>query len=229
MSNMNSAAGVTRCNQKAESAANDNNCNGYRLQAKIENLKESEVKEIYLKMRAAGITPTARLLRDELKHGSFTTLQKMLSKLNKTYAQNGIADIKNKRIPDGVMNLLIEELSKRALKCTIESDDKKIEELEQMIIRLTTEHSKIDEDFACQLDMALKKQSELEMTLSEKEKLASKLQAENTDLRNQLTALSSQLEINRSRYASLDEFFNFIKAVHNDPSILEVLKGKMEA
>ncbi len=97
-----------------------------------------------------------------------------------------------------------------------------------MIIRLTNEHSKIDEDFACQLDMALKKQSELEMTLSEKEKLASKLQAENTELRNQLTALSSQLEINRSRYASLDEFFNFIKAVHNDPSILEVLKGKME-
>ena len=100
----------------------------------------------------------------------------------------------------------IEELSKRALKCTIESDDKKIKELEHTIIRLTTEHSKIDEDFACQLDMALKKQAEREMTLSEKEKLISKLQAESTYLRNKLTALSCQLEINRSRYAPLDEF-----------------------
>ena len=97
-----------------------------------------------------------------------------------------------------------------------------------MIIRLTTEYSKIDEDFACQLDMALKQQAEREMTLSEKEKLISKLQAESTYLRNKLTALSCQLEINCSSYASLDEFFNFIKAVHNDPSILEVLKGKME-
>ena len=98
-----------------------------------------------------------------------------------------------------------------------------------MIIRLTTEYSKIDEDFACQLDMALKQQAEREMTLSEKEKLISKLQAESTYLRNKLTALSCQLEINCSRYASLDEFFTFIKAVHNDPSIIEVLKGKMEA
>ena len=188
-------------------------------------MKESEVEELYLKMRAAGITPTARLLRDELKHGSFTTLQKMLSKLNQIYAKNGISEIKSKRIPDGVMTLLIEELSKRALKCTIESDDKKISELEHLVLKLTDEHAKVDEDFAKQIDEARKKQSELELALSDKEKLNSKLQEENNSLRNQIATLSGQLEINRAKYESLEGLSNLIKAIHDNPSILDTLNG----
>lgn len=220
-----SAEGVTGCNGIAQIDGNDNSCNGYSVQAKIENLKESEVEELYLKMRAAGITPTARLLRDELKHGSFTTLQKMLSKLNQIYAKNGISEIKSKRIPDGVMTLLIEELSKRALKCTIESDDKKISELEHLVLKLTDEHAKVDEDFAKQIDEARKKQSELELALSDKEKLNSKLQEENNSLRNQIATLSGQLEINRAKYESLEGLSNLIKAIHDNPSILDTLNG----
>jgi len=227
MSDKSTSSGVTGCNQKRPKP-NDNRCNGYALQSKIENLKEDEVKALYLKMRAEGITPTARLLRSELKHGSFTTLQKMISNLNQIYAQNDISEIKNRRIPDGVMSLLIEELSKRALKCTIDADDKKISELEQMVLKLTRDHAKSDEDFACELDASLKRQSELEMALREKEKINSKLLEENTELKNQVETLSSQLEINREKYKSLDDFSNVLKAIRKDPGILDVFKGNME-
>lgn len=227
MSDKSTSSCVTGCNKKRPNP-NDNRCNGYALQSKIENLKEDEVKALYLKLRAEGITPTARLLRSELKHGSFTTLQKMISNLNQIYAQNDISEIKNRRIPDGVMSLLIEELSKRALKCTIDADDKKISELEQMVLKLTRDHAKSDEDFACELDASLKRQSELEIALREKEKINSKLLEENTELKNQVETLSSQLEINREKYKSLDDFSNVLKAIRKDPGILEVFKGNME-
>lgn len=217
--------GVTECNSKA-SSEECNRCNGYtplhpKKVRKDENpLSREEVKQVYLNLRANGITPTTRILREHFQRGSFSTLQKYVSELNDIYTDAKLSEFQQSRVPDKVMARMIEDLTERAIKCTIEKDDRKIEELEKLILKLTDERQESELAYAKELDEIHSRNADLIVSNDELHREVEKLRKKNNDLENQLALLTSKIETDRAKYVYLDGIANLLKIARENPEIL---------
>ena len=83
---------MKKTQNKAENGCNGcNECNDYITPitpGKSAPLNKDEVKELYLKLRASGIDPTANVLHRSIGHGSLSTLQRFVNEFNETYVKN---------------------------------------------------------------------------------------------------------------------------------------------
>lgn len=67
-----------------------NGCNDYITHitpSKSAPLNKDEVKDLYLKLRASGVDPTANVLLRTIGHGSLSTLQHFVNEFNETYVK----------------------------------------------------------------------------------------------------------------------------------------------
>ena len=207
-------------------------CNGYASYTEVSERKQEkltleEVKDVYLKLKAANITPSAKAIREQIKHGSFSTLQKFISQLNHDFVKNRLSEIQKKRIPDPVMENLLKDLTERALKCTIKEDDSKIADLQNTILFLTDQHAKIESDNASILDDYISQISELKSTLHEQENLYEKIKQEKISLELQVSELTCQIKHNRMELEAYKDLSNLLKVIKKKTDaltkILEIL------
>ncbi len=212
---------VTNCNRYTSTFCYTNSGEDRAEPRKQRNLTVAEVKDVYLKLKVEGIVPTVRLVREQLKHGSYSTLQNIISELNQEFANNLLTEIQRKRVPDEVMTMLLNELTERALQCTIKEDDTKIDELEKTILKLTEDHAKTDAEYAAQLDECIGRNNELISDLNKNMALVTELEKENSDLKNQIAVLSSQIEQDRAKYNYLNQISILLKAISENPDIVD--------
>ena len=224
-----SAEDVTRCNKNTDpegvTRCNVTRCNSYTCYTSLktckqEYLKYEEVKDVYLKFRTEGLTPSVRAIREQLQRGSFATIQKFVNELNEEFAHNRLNEIQQKRVPDAVVSSLLNDLTERALKCTIKEDDAKIAALQNTILNMNGEHSKIDLENSELIDKYLREINELRGNLDDLEKSQEKLKKENTVLTNQITDLTNTIAIEKTKNKTYEEMMNLFKIVAKNPEII---------
>ena len=62
-------------------------CNDYITPGNSAPLNKDEVKELYLKLRASGVDPTANILHRSIGHGSLSTLQRFVNEFYEAYVK----------------------------------------------------------------------------------------------------------------------------------------------
>ena len=225
-------ASVMKCNGKSGDLG-DNHDNDYTnyvtpitpqgSQKRKENLTFEEVKEVYLKLKANNLRPTAIAIREQLKHGSFTTLQKFVTQLNKEFTNNRLNDIQKEKVTDEVIKMLVEELTERVLKVRIKDDDKKIDNLSHIIVQMMEEQSKTDMENARLIDEYKIKINEMAESLDKEIAEKEVFQAEVIKLTNQLTELTTKLEKERIENEDCRRIMNILRIIQEDPNALASL------
>lgn len=109
-----------------------NECNDYITSITPGNsahLNKDEVKELYLKLRASGIDPTANILNRSIGHGSLSTLQRFVNEFNEVYVKNKLSEIDKKRVPNETIEQIVHDLTDVCIKVKLKEDDSKIDSL----------------------------------------------------------------------------------------------------
>ena len=167
--------------------------------------------------------PTAIAIREQLKHGSFTTLQKFVTQLNKEFTNNRLNDIQKEKVTDEVIKMLVEELTERVLKVRIKDDDKKIDNLSHIIVQMMEEQSKTDMENARLIDEYKIKINEMAESLDKEIAEKEVFQAEVIKLTNQLTELTTKLEKERIENEDCRRIMNILRIIQEDPNALASL------
>ena len=216
---------------KAKNGCNE--CNDYITPITPGNsapLNKDEVKELYLKLRASGVDPTANILHRSIDHGSLSTLQRFVNEFNEAYVKNQLSEIDKKRVPNETIEQIVHDLTDVCIKVKLNEDDSKIDTLNSMLLKAYQEHKSSEEELTATIDKANSEISTLTSKLSELEIDNSRLLSENNALRDQVNVLSRERADDREKFQYLEGMSNLLKRASLDPEgiskLLEELKKK---
>ena len=210
-----------------------NGCNDYITPITPGNsapLNKDEVKELYLKLRASGVDPTANILHRSIGHGSLSTLERFVNEFNEAYVKNQLSEIDKKRVPNETIEQIVHDLTDVCIKVKLNEDDSKIDTLNSMLLKGYQERKSSEEELTATIDKANSEISTLTSKLSELEIDNSRLLSENNALRDQVNVLSRERADDREKYQYLEGMSNLLKRASLDPEgiskLLEELKKK---
>ena len=210
-----------------------NGCNDYITPITPGNsapLNMDEVKELYLKLRASGVDPTANILHRSIGHGSLSTLQRFVNEFNEAYVKNQLSEIDKKRVPNETIEQIVHDLTDVCIKVKLKEDDSKIDTLNSMLLKAYQERKSSEEELTATIDKANSEISTLTSKLSELEIDNSRLLSENNALRDQVNVLSRERADDREKYQYLEGMSNLLKRASLDPEgiskLLEELNKK---
>lgn len=210
-----------------------NGCNDYITPITPGNsapLNKDEVKELYLKLRASGVDPTANILHRSIGHGSLSTLQRFVNEFNEAYVKNQLSEIDKKRVPNETIEQIVHDLTDVCIKVKLNEDDSKIDTLNSMLLKAYQERKSSEEELTATIDKANSEISTLTSKLSELEIDNSRLLSENNALRDQVNVLSRERADDREKYQYLEGMSNLLKRASLDPEgiskLLEELNKK---
>lgn len=216
---------------KAKNGCNE--CNDYITPITHGNsapLNKDEVKELYLKLRASGVDPTANIRHRSIGHGSLSTLQRFVNEFNEAYVKNQLSEIDNKRVPNETIEQIVHDLTDVCIKVKLKEDDSKIDSLNSMLLKAYQERKSSEEELTATIDKANSEISTLTSKVSELEIVNSRLLSENNALRDQVNVLSRERADDREKYQYLEGMSNLLKRASLDPEgiskLLEELKKK---
>lgn len=216
---------------KAKNGCNE--CNDYITLITPGNsapLNKDEVKELYLKLRASGVDPTANILHRAIGHGSLSTLQRFVNEFNEAYVKNKLSEIDKKRVPNETFEQIVHDLTDVCIKVKLKEDDSKIDTLNSMLLKAYQERKSSEEELTATIDKANSEISTLSTKVSELESNNSRLLSENNALRDQVNVLSRERADDREKYQYLEGMSNLLKRASLDPEgiskLLEELKKK---
>lgn len=210
-------------------------CNSYSLsllsskQKSRSPITDEEIKELFMKMKSSGITPTTRLLHEALGRGSFTTIQKKLSELNASFSKQGVDDILKHKGADDIVIFLSNELAERAAKVTIKEDEFKIKSLNEMILKILEDHKKTETDMAVELDAANDKILEQQKRIEKYQSEVSSLTKENDKLKNQLSVLNTDSIQKKSEYEKLYALRSLLSYIQKSKDINKTMEELFKA
>lgn len=210
-----------------------NGCNDYITPITPGNsapLNMDEVKELYLKLRASGVDPTANILHRSIGHGSLSTLQRFVNEFNEAYVKNQLSEIDKKRVPNETIEQIVHDLTDVCIKVKLKEDDSKIDTLNSMLLKAYQERKSSEEELTATIDKANSEISTLTSKLSELEIDNSRLLSENNALRDQVNVLSRERADDGEKYQYLEGMSNLLKRASLDPEgiskLLEELNKK---
>ena len=191
-----------------------NGCNDYITPITPGNsapLNKDEVKELYLKLRASGVDPTANILHRSIGHGSLSTLQRFVNEFNEAYVKIQLSEIDKKRVPNETIEQIVHELTDVCIKVKLKEDDSKIDTLNSMLLKGYQERKSSEEGLTATIDKANSEISTLTSKVSELEIDNSRLLSENNALRDQVNVLSRERADDREKYQYLEGMSNLLK------------------
>ena len=210
-----------------------NGCNDYITPITPGNsapLNKDEVKELYLKLRASGVDPTANILHRSIGHGSLSTLERFVNEFNEAYVKNQLSEIDKKRVPNETIEQIVHDLTDVCIKVKLNEDDSKIDTLNSMLLKAYQERKSSEEEKTATIDKANSEISTLKTKVSELESNNSRFLPENNALRDQVNVLSREKSDDREKYQYLEGMSNLLKRASLDPEgiskLLEELKKK---
>lgn len=210
-----------------------NGCNDYITPITPGNsapLNMDEVKELYLKLRASGVDPTANILHRSIGHGSLSTLQYFVNEFNEAYVKNQLSEIDKKRVPNETIEQIVHDLTDVCIKVKLKEDDSKIDTLNSMLLKAYQERKSSEEELTATIDKANSEISTLTSKVSELEIDNSRLLSENNALRDQVNVLSRERADDGEKYQYLEGMSNLLKRASLDPEgiskLLEELNKK---
>lgn len=170
---------------KAKNGCNE--CNDYITPITHGNsapLNKDEVKELYLKLRASGVDPTANIRHRSIDHGSLSTLQRFVNEFNEAYVKNQLSEIDKKRVPNETIEQIVHDLTDVCIKVKLKEEDSKIDSLNSMLLKAYQERKSSEEELTATIDKANSEISTLTSKVSELEIVNSRLLSENNALRD---------------------------------------------
>ena len=209
---------MKKTQNKAENECNE--CNDYITPitpGKSAPLNKDEVKELYLKLRASGIDPTANVLHRSIGHGSLSTLQRFVNEFNETYVKNKLSEIDKNRVPNDTIEQIVHDLTDVCIKVKLKEDDSKIDSLNSMLLKAYQERKSSEEELTGIIDKANSEISTLTSKVSELESDNSRLLSENNSLRDQVNVLSRERTDDREKYQYLEGMSILLKRASLDP------------
>lgn len=209
---------------KAKNGCNE--CNDYITPITPGNsapLNKDEVKELYLKLRASGVDPTANILHRSIGHGSLSTLQRFVNEFNEAYVKNQLSEIDKKRVPNETIEQIVHDLTDVCIKVKLKEDDSKIDSLNSMLLKAYQERKSSEEELTATIDKANSEISTLTSKVSELEIDNSRLLSENNALRDQVNVLSRERADDREKYLYLEGMSNLLKRASSDPECISKL------
>ena len=209
---------------KAKNGCNE--CNDYITLITLGNsapLNKDEVKELYLKLRASGVDPTANILHRAIGHGSLSTLQRFVNEFNEAYVKNKLSEIDKKRVPNETFEQIVHDLTDVCIKVKLKEDDSKIDSLNSMLLKAYQERKSSEEELTATIDKANSEISTLSTKVSELESNNSRLLSENNALRDQVNVLSRERADDGEKYQYLDGMSNLLKRASLDPESISKL------
>lgn len=144
-------------NPQNEAKNGCNGCNDYITPitpSKSAPLNKDEVKDLYLKLRASGVDPTANILHRSIGHGSLSTLQRFVNEFNEAYVKNQLSEIDKKRVPNETIEQIIHDLTDVCIKFKLKEDDSKIASLNSMLLKAYQERKSSEEELTATIDKA---------------------------------------------------------------------------
>ena len=220
-------------NPQNEAKNGCNGCNDYITPitpSKSAPLNKDEVKDLYLKLRASGVDPTANILHRSIGHGSLSTLQRFVNEFNEAYVKNQLSEIDKKRVPNETIEQIIHDLTDVCIKFKLKEDDSKIASLNSMLLKAYQERKSSEEEITATIDKANREISTFKTKVSELESNNSRFLSENNALRDQVNVLSRERADDREKYQYLEGMSNLLKRASLDPEgiskLLEELNKK---
>ena len=207
-------------NPQNEAKNGCNGCNDYITPitpSKSAPLNKDEVKDLYLKLRASGVDPTANILHRSIGHGSLSTLQRFVNEFNEAYVKNQLSEIDKKRVPNETIEQIIHDLTDVCIKFKLKEDDSKIASLNSMLLKAYQERKSSEEELTATIDKANSEISTLTSKVSELEIDNSRLLSENNALRDQVNVLSRERADDREKHQYLEGMSNLLKRASLDP------------